>query len=46
MREINQFKIQNDALYETRKGRGHGLAARTKFKIKELFAFCLLLAND
>ncbi|MEA5627077.1 amylo-alpha-1,6-glucosidase [Nostoc sp. UHCC 0251] len=32
----NQFKIQNDALYETLRERGLANAALTKFKIKEL----------
>ncbi|OYD90055.1 hypothetical protein CDG76_32420 [Nostoc sp. 'Peltigera membranacea cyanobiont' 210A] len=31
----NQFKIQNDALYETLRERGLANAALTKFKIKE-----------
>ncbi|MBN3951669.1 MAG: hypothetical protein V7K14_15715 [Nostoc sp.] len=32
----NQFKIQNDALYETLRERGLANATLTKFKIEEL----------
>ncbi|WP_445637907.1 histidine kinase [Nostoc sp. DSM 114161] len=38
-----QFKIQNDALYETLRERGHGLAGLTTFKMKNhSSASCLL----